>query len=716
MMTAAAILQSQDEWSRILTNPRVLVAAILTGAAAAWQVTLSIRGRRKEQSRWITTALARSDPKRVGPYRVLGRLGSGAMGVVYLGVARDGTLVAVKVVRPEFADNAEFRKRFAREVAAVRNVHGRYTAPLLAADTDANQPWLATAYVPGGSLQQDIDEHGPYTEDRLWRLAAGLAEALQNIHRAGLVHRDLKPTNILLSSDGPRVIDFGIARAADASHLTSTSVRVGTPSYMAPEQVTGQEVGPPTDVFALGLVLAFAATGRPPYGEGPAEALRARVVTGEPDLSGLTGAFRSLVHECISKDPRSRPTPEQIVERCLAHVGPESPATTEAVAVVTPPIRHRLAMIAGLAVLTVAIVSAAMQFLPDRPTAGTEPTPSAPGIGAPTMSRGSVVGSPPAASTPEPSGQDTSPAPNSTGTSSAPSQASNPLPNASPPAPPGNLAAAPVAAGTIRLTWTDNSSNETGFTITNDSGTTRQVGANTVSYDWEGLSAGSHVCFRVRADNAAGSSSYHPASSSVCATTSLQPMAPSNVSVTANGGTVVIRWTDNATNEAGYEVDSGTEGKGASFSYFYADGHPNPLTSVTQDMGTDGWRCFRVRAFANVGGDLLYSDYSPAGSFACPGGRAPTAPAAPSNVTITAAGSGTLRVAWTDNSDNEDYWLVTYRVGGGQPQTEFARAFDYVDITATPGSNLCVDSVAAYNPVGSASVSGPAACTTFPPM
>ena len=192
------------------------------------------------------------DPRNVGPYWLLGRLGSGGMGQVFLGRSPGGRLVAVKVVRAELAEQAEFRHRFAREVAAAQKVSGLFTAPVVDADIDAPVPWLATAYVPGLSLAEAITRHGPLPATSVLALAAGLAEGLGAIHAVGIVHRDLKPPNVLLADDGPRVIDFGISRAAEASVLTGTGVVFGSPSFMSPEQARGHRVGPPSDVFSLG--------------------------------------------------------------------------------------------------------------------------------------------------------------------------------------------------------------------------------------------------------------------------------------------------------------------------------------------------------------------------------------------------------------------------------------------------------------------------------
>ncbi|WP_433189342.1 serine/threonine-protein kinase [Actinoallomurus sp. CA-150999] len=258
-------------------------------------------------------SLAPGDPANIGPYALVGRLGAGGMGRVYLGRDAEGREAAIKVVRPELAEERDFRRRFAREVNAARAVDGRYTAAVLDADPDAETPWLATAYIPGSSLADHIIDHGAMDEAQLRRLAAGLAYALSAIHAAGLIHRDLKPSNILLADDGPRVIDFGIARAAEASALTRTGVTIGSPGYMSPEQINGRPVETPSDVFSLGAVLAYAATGRSPFGAGATPALLYRVVHNPPDLTGVPDALLPLITACLDKHPQARPTVPQIL-------------------------------------------------------------------------------------------------------------------------------------------------------------------------------------------------------------------------------------------------------------------------------------------------------------------------------------------------------------------------------------------------------------------
>jgi serine/threonine protein kinase len=254
------------------------------------------------------------DPREIGGYRIVARLGAGGMGCVYLGVTQSGRRLAIKVVRPEFADDLEFRRRFQQEVAAAQRVQNLYTAPVIDADLMGRVPWLATAHVPGPSLADVVQEEGPLPLGSVQVLAAGVAEALQAIHKAGVIHRDLKPSNVLLASDGPRVIDFGIARAADATPLTRTGGSVGTPQFMAPEQALGKPTTPALDVFAFGSLMFFAATGRSPFGEGPSAAVLYRIVQGEPDLSGCPAQLMPLISACLAKEPSHRPALGEILD------------------------------------------------------------------------------------------------------------------------------------------------------------------------------------------------------------------------------------------------------------------------------------------------------------------------------------------------------------------------------------------------------------------
>ncbi|MFJ6746750.1 PQQ-binding-like beta-propeller repeat protein [Streptomyces sp. NPDC091266] len=259
------------------------------------------------------------DPQSLGSYRLLGRIGAGGMGRVYLARSTGGRTVAVKVVRPDLAQDAAFRERFRQEVEIARAVSGRHTAPVVDADTDAALPWLATAFVLGPSLTEVVGEHGALPEHSVRALGAGLAAALIDIHSVGLVHRDLKPSNVLLAADGPRVIDFGIARAVDGDRMTQTGVVVGSPGYIPPEQALDEPVGAAGDVFALGAVLAYAATGHTAYGDTTPAAVLYQVVHGEPDLTGVPEHLLGLIAGCLRRDPAQRPAPAQV----LAELAPD---------------------------------------------------------------------------------------------------------------------------------------------------------------------------------------------------------------------------------------------------------------------------------------------------------------------------------------------------------------------------------------------------------
>ena len=254
--------------------------------------------------------LQRGDPASVGGYQLLGRLGSGGMGQVFLGMSPSGRRVAVKLIHPVLAGTEQFRERFAREIEAARRVGGFHTAPVVDADPHADPPWMVTAYIDGPSLEEAVGRYGPLAPERVRALGAGLAEGLAAIHAHGLVHRDLKPGNVIMAGDGPRIIDFGIARAVDGTGtgLTSTGAVVGTFSYMSPEQVRGDSVRHASDVFSLGCVLAFAATGRPPFGSDTAAAVMFRVVGQPPDLDGVVDErLRALIESCLAKSPQHRP-------------------------------------------------------------------------------------------------------------------------------------------------------------------------------------------------------------------------------------------------------------------------------------------------------------------------------------------------------------------------------------------------------------------------
>ncbi|MDX3801515.1 bifunctional serine/threonine-protein kinase/ABC transporter substrate-binding protein [Streptomyces sp. AK04-3B] len=268
--------------------------------------------------------LRTGDPSRLGRYRLLRRLGAGGMGVVFLARAPGGAIAAVKTVRAAYAEEPGFRARFRREAQAARQVHSPWVVPLLDADADAETPWLATSYVPGPSLSETVEVFGPLSVTSVRVLGIRLAEALEAVHAAGLVHRDVKPGNVLLAPDGPRLIDFGIARAPEATALTSSGVIVGSPGFLSPEQARarGGEIGPPSDVFSLACVLAFAATGVRPFGDGGAAGVLLRTVYEEPDPAAFPDALASLLTSCLHKDPAARPDLARLRAELEAGVGP----------------------------------------------------------------------------------------------------------------------------------------------------------------------------------------------------------------------------------------------------------------------------------------------------------------------------------------------------------------------------------------------------------
>jgi serine/threonine protein kinase len=283
--------------------------------------------------------LRREDPRVVGSFKLHRRLGAGGMGVVYLGSDKKGQRVALKVIRPDLAEDQEFRSRFAREVSAARRIRGGCTARLVAADLDAERPWFATQYVPGPSLHDKVAAEGPLGAADVAAVGAALSEGLVAVHEAGVVHRDLKPSNILLSPKGPRIIDFGIAWATGASTLTHVGTAVGSPGFLAPEQVRGAAVTPATDVFSLGATLAYSSMGDSPFGHGSSEVMLYRVVHEEPQLHGVPDALAPLVRACLAKDPEERPSTLQLSLRLkeiaaresqdLAGVRPPAPRGAE---------------------------------------------------------------------------------------------------------------------------------------------------------------------------------------------------------------------------------------------------------------------------------------------------------------------------------------------------------------------------------------------------
>jgi eukaryotic-like serine/threonine-protein kinase len=316
------------------------------------------------------------DPREIGPYRLLGQLGSGGMGQVFLGMSAGGRPIAVKVIRTELAADPDFRARFRREVAAAQKVGGLFTALVVDADPDGPMPWLATAYVPGPSLTEAVRGHGPLPVRSLLALTAGLAEGLGAIHAGGVVHRDLKPSNVLLAEDGPRVIDFGISEAAEASVAAGASVTIGSPGYMSPEQVLGLDIGPASDMFSLGAVLTFAATGKGPFGAGSNAALMYRLVNTPADLGRVPGELRWLVARCLAKHSGDRPTASEL----LAEVGalqPEPGWLAESIISSFTPARDRPGgAVPGPAELAALTGASALPSGASRPPAGASRPPA----------------------------------------------------------------------------------------------------------------------------------------------------------------------------------------------------------------------------------------------------------------------------------------------------------------------------------------------------
>jgi serine/threonine protein kinase len=271
-------------------------------------------GRFVETTPSTLTPRAPDDPAAIGPYTIVGRLGEGGMGIVYLGRGEDGSHAAVKLVRPEPAGDAEFRRRFATEVGNARRVASFCTAAVLGHGTYGDRPYLATEYIDGPTLREQLAREGALPHGALQNLAVGVAAALTAIHAAGLVHRDLKPSNVILSMTGPRVIDFGISRSLDcATELTATGVVIGTPGWLAPERLRRDVAGPAADIFTWGCLVAYAGTNRHPYGTGDPVSMAGRVLHGEPDLDGLPAPLAQVVRTALGKDPADRPTARELL-------------------------------------------------------------------------------------------------------------------------------------------------------------------------------------------------------------------------------------------------------------------------------------------------------------------------------------------------------------------------------------------------------------------
>ncbi|MEO3752371.1 bifunctional serine/threonine-protein kinase/ABC transporter substrate-binding protein [Streptomyces sp. B6B3] len=351
-------------------------------------------------------ALAAGDPRQVGRYRVLARLGAGGMGLVFLARSPGGRPVAVKVVRAELADDPRFRQRFAREIAAARRVNSFFTAGVVDADPEGSPPWLATAYVAGVSLVEAVTAHGPWAERSVRALGAGLVEALEAIHGVGMVHRDLKPSNVLLAPDGPRVIDFGISLAVEDTGLTQTGSVVGTPGFMSPEQLTGAPVGPPSDVFALGAVLAYAATGSGPFGTGSAHGINFRAVYEPPELGGVAPGLRELLWRCLEKDPGRRPAVAELLDRLAeaddatgdAEAGPPAATALGTADWLPAPVADTVGQANNAVLPSTPPPPAATPTAPTTPPATTPTPPTAPPLSttAPTATAASTTPPPPA--------------------------------------------------------------------------------------------------------------------------------------------------------------------------------------------------------------------------------------------------------------------------------------------------------------------------------
>ncbi|MFS8102448.1 serine/threonine protein kinase [Lentzea alba] len=315
------------------------------------------------------------DPRRIGDHRLVGRLGAGGMGVVYLAHAADNSLVAIKQVRADLADDA-FRARFQREASTLTRVQGEFTANVLAVETEETPPYLVLEYVDGPSLADYVDRSGPLPPEALFGFAVGLAAALRAVHREGVVHRDLKPANVLLAETGPKLIDFGIAQFTDSTRLTKTGLAVGTPGFMAPEQLTGT-AGRPADVYSWALTVAYAGTGRPPFGVGPLEAVHYRLLNTSPDLAGMPEDLMPVLTSATSRDPQARPTAQELLSTLTGERPTRSDDAVRQVVQRTwlqtrvsepPRKRRRPVLVAAASALLVLVLVAAGIYFAGRPS------------------------------------------------------------------------------------------------------------------------------------------------------------------------------------------------------------------------------------------------------------------------------------------------------------------------------------------------------------
>jgi hypothetical protein len=310
------------------------------------------------------------DPRQVGPWTIHSRLGAGGMGVVFYASSPEFQGAALKVIRPGLLDAPATRDRFRREVAILRSVRDAHISEFLAADLESEPAWLAIEYVSGPTLRDEITDNGPLSEDEWWKLARGMAQALAVLDKHRITHRDLKPGNVILGEHGPELIDFGIAHPEDATSLTATGLVTGSPAWLSPEQATLEPTGPPSDIFALGSLLAYAATGRPPFGEGASVAVLMSIATREPDLVGIDPNRSALLQRMLAKDPARRPTARQVLDRLRGSTTGETTLTDSPQPTIA---------LSGAAAGAAAAVAAAQPFpAPSAPVRALPPATPAP--------------------------------------------------------------------------------------------------------------------------------------------------------------------------------------------------------------------------------------------------------------------------------------------------------------------------------------------------